>query len=180
MSRPKFEPTEEQRLMVKSLSAYGIKQEAIARRVGLRSTKSLRKHFRDELDLGAIEAVAQVSQVLYQMARSGKHPAATIHFLTTRTRLLDLGVRPVDDPPQKREVSRIVWRTDKQLKPTLPPRPAKLASRQPTEPVPVPPDFSASDEAEEQPPEADNPTFLTLQAENAKEPEEEQADDALD
>jgi len=90
MSRPKFVPTKEQRLTVKTLSAYGIKQEGIARMVGLRSAKTLRKHFREEIILGAIEAVAQVSQTHYQMAKSGKHPASTIHFLNTRARWLDI------------------------------------------------------------------------------------------
>src|SRR5258708_23883634 len=90
MSRRKFVPTKEQRLTVKTLSAYGIKQEGIARMVGLRSAKTLRKHFREEILLGAIEAVAQVAQTLYQMARSGKHPASTIHFLNSRARWLDI------------------------------------------------------------------------------------------
>jgi hypothetical protein len=120
MSRPRFVPTKEQRLTVKSLSAYGIKQEGIARMVGLRSTKTLRKHFPEEIALGAIEAVAQVSQTHYQMAKSGKHAASTIHFLNTRARWLDEQGGPVS-PPEKREVSRIVWRTAEQRKENLPP-----------------------------------------------------------
>jgi hypothetical protein len=84
MSRPRFIPTEEQRRTVKSLSAYGIKQDEIAQMLGLRSPKSLRKHFRQEINRGGIEATAQVGQTLYQMATSGKHPAATIFWLKTR------------------------------------------------------------------------------------------------
>ena len=42
--------------------------EGIARMVGLRSPKTLRKHFR-EVTLGEIEAVAQVAQTHYQMGR---------------------------------------------------------------------------------------------------------------
>jgi len=57
--------------------------------LGLRSPKTLRKHFREEIDRGAIEATAQVVQTLYQMATSGKHPAATIHWLNTQARWLD-------------------------------------------------------------------------------------------
>ena len=100
MARPKVVPTEEQRLTVKSLSAYGIKQEGIARILRLRSLKTLRKHFREELTLGEIEAVAQVAQTHYQMAKSGKHPASTIHFLK-RQRWLDLqtgGSQPAATP----------------------------------------------------------------------------------
>ena len=84
MSRPRFVPTVEQRRTVKSLSAYGIRQDEIAKMLGLRAAKSLRKHFRQELDRGATEATAQVGQTLYKMATSGKHPAATIFWLKTR------------------------------------------------------------------------------------------------
>lgn len=90
MARPRFKPSKEQRNLVKSLAAYAIKPEGIARMVGLRSVKTLKKYFRDELTLGLFEAVAQVSQTHYQMARSGKHPACTIDFLNRRARYLDL------------------------------------------------------------------------------------------
>jgi hypothetical protein len=90
MARPKFVPTEEQRRTVKALAAYGIKQEGIARVVRLRSAKTLRKHFREDLILGEIEAVAQVAQTHFQMAKSGKHPRSTIHFLERRQRWLDV------------------------------------------------------------------------------------------
>lgn len=88
MSRPKFVPTAEQRSTVKSLSAYGLNQKSIACVIGLRSVKTLRKHFSRELALGVIEAVAQVSQTHYQMARSGKHENSTFRFLQTRSHLL--------------------------------------------------------------------------------------------
>ena len=89
MSKPKFVPTEEQKRTVKSMAAYGIKQEGIARVLRFRSSKTLRKHFREELDLGEIEGVAQVAQTHYQMARSGKYPASTIHFLEKRRRWME-------------------------------------------------------------------------------------------
>ena len=84
MSRPRFIPTEEQRRSVKSLSAYGIKPEDIATELGLRSPKTLRKHFGKEIKRGAIQANTRVGQTLYQMATSGKHPAATIFWLKVR------------------------------------------------------------------------------------------------
>jgi hypothetical protein len=89
MSKPKFVPTEEQRRTVKSMAAYGIKQEGIARVLRFRSPKTLRKHFREELDLGEIEGVAQVAQTHYQMAKGGKYPASTIHFLEKRRRWME-------------------------------------------------------------------------------------------
>jgi hypothetical protein len=90
MSKPKFVPTEEPRRTVKAMAAYGIKQEGIARVLRFRSPQTLRKHFREELDLGEIEGVAQVAQTHYQMARSGKYPASTIHCLEKQIRADDL------------------------------------------------------------------------------------------
>jgi hypothetical protein len=101
MSRPPFVPTEEQRRTVKTFSAYGIKQEAIARVLRMRSLKTLKKHFGEELELGDIEAVAQVAQTDFQMAKSGKFPVSTINFLNKRRRWLvdpDLDARPVVAP----------------------------------------------------------------------------------
>jgi hypothetical protein len=102
MARPRFVATVEQRKMVRSLAAYGTRQEDIARWVGLRSAKTLRRHFREELDRGATEANAQVAQSLYQQATSGKKTAATIFWLKTRAGWREpiAGVlRPVEAPP---------------------------------------------------------------------------------
>jgi hypothetical protein len=97
MPRPKFKPTEEQRRMVKSMSAYGVRQEDIGKVVGLRSPKTLRKHFREELTQGSINAVARVGQTLYQMATSGKHVVATIFFLKSRGGWRDVSTK--EAPP---------------------------------------------------------------------------------
>jgi len=93
MARPQFVPTDDQRRMVKSLEAYGLKQEQTANIIGLRSTKTLRKHFRKELTLGGPEANAKVAQTAYQMAISGKHPSLTMFWLKTRA-----GWREVQQP----------------------------------------------------------------------------------
>jgi len=84
MSRPKFVPTDLHRTTVRSMAAYGTKHEDIAKVIGLRSLKTLRKHFREELTRGSIEATAQVGQTLYQMATSGEAPACTIFWMKTR------------------------------------------------------------------------------------------------
>ena len=83
MSRPRFEPIDPQRQLVKSLAAYGIGQEEIARKIDV-SAKTLRRHFREELDRGATDANAQVAQAMYKMATSGEFPAATIFWLKCR------------------------------------------------------------------------------------------------
>jgi hypothetical protein len=84
MPRPKFIPTEERRRTVRSMAGYGVSQQDIATSVGLRSTKTLRKHFRKELDGGVVDAKAKVLQTLFKMATSGQHPAATIFWVKTR------------------------------------------------------------------------------------------------
>jgi hypothetical protein len=84
MPRPSITPTDEHRRLVKSLSAFGVPQEQIARRIGIRSAKTLRKHFREELDGGALEANTSVVQTLYKMATSGEHPTATLFWLKCR------------------------------------------------------------------------------------------------
>jgi len=84
MARKAVTPTEEQRHWVIVLSSYGIKQADIATEVGLRSPKTLRKHFRDELDRGRIGADIKVGKTLYGMATSGKRLSATIYWLTRR------------------------------------------------------------------------------------------------
>jgi hypothetical protein len=84
MPRPPFEPSEENRRTVKMLAAVGMPHEHIARKLGLGSAKTLRKHFREELDLGAAEANAQVARSLFEMATSGMNVAAAIFWLTAR------------------------------------------------------------------------------------------------
>jgi transposase len=86
MARPRFKVNDEKRKTVQALAGYGLKQEQIAKMIGIRSTKTLRKHFQSELESGSAEANAQVAQTLFKMASSGKHLAATIFFLKTRAK----------------------------------------------------------------------------------------------
>jgi hypothetical protein len=97
MTQVSFIPTDEDRERVRLLAAIGVKQDIIARiiRNPLVTSeaypagepicaRTLRKYFRDELDLGMTEANAQVGQTLFQMATSGQCPAATIFWLKCR------------------------------------------------------------------------------------------------
>jgi hypothetical protein len=84
MGRTKFEPDPGQRQLVKSLAALGGRHEDIAQQIGLRSPKTLRKHFRGELDRGAAEANSQVARTLFKMATSGEYPGATMFWLKCR------------------------------------------------------------------------------------------------
>ena len=44
----------------------------------------MRKHFRDELDRGTVEANVKVAQSLFQMATQGKNVAAAIFWMKAR------------------------------------------------------------------------------------------------
>jgi hypothetical protein len=46
--------------------------------------KTLRKHFRRELDRGMVEATAKVAQSLFQMATTGNNVAAAIFWMEVR------------------------------------------------------------------------------------------------
>ena len=83
MARPPFTPTDEQRRMVRALSGFGVPHDDIGRIVKC-SPPTLRRRFRDELDLGSAEANAKVAQTLYQQATTPGNIAATIFWLKAR------------------------------------------------------------------------------------------------
>ena len=78
-----FTPTDEQRRMVRALSGYGVPHDDIALIVKC-SPPTLRKWFRQELDVGSAEATAKVAQTLFQQATSGTNTAAMIFWLKAR------------------------------------------------------------------------------------------------
>ena len=78
-----FEATEEQRRTVRAMSGYGVPHDDIATMLRI-DPKTLRKHFRDELDRGSIEATAKVGQSLFRMATEGNSVAAAIFWMKAR------------------------------------------------------------------------------------------------
>jgi hypothetical protein len=83
MPRARLTPTAEQRLRVKSLSAYGAEPKDIARFLHI-SEKTLLKYYADELFRGEFEANAKVGQTLLEMATNGVLPGATIFWQKAR------------------------------------------------------------------------------------------------
>jgi hypothetical protein len=65
------------------MAGLGLRQEDIALIVEI-APRTLRKHFREELDRGMAEANAKVLQALFGMATSGKNTTATIFWSKTR------------------------------------------------------------------------------------------------
>jgi hypothetical protein len=73
----KFKPTDDERTLVSSMVAVGIPQDHIALvlRDGI-APKTLRLHFRRELDTAKIKANAKIGGTLYKKAMAGDTTAA--------------------------------------------------------------------------------------------------------
>ena len=89
--RKAHEPTEQARQLVRALVIAGWDQEKIAPIAGLADSKSLRKYYRNELDLGRAHADAAVTKSLLMQAVGGPEadwklavPSATIFYAKTR------------------------------------------------------------------------------------------------
>ena len=79
-------PTSDTRSMVSTMVAIGIPQATIAKVVGI-AEKTLRKHYREEIDVALPRVNARVAQSLYRKATSDTHPqsvTAAIFWLKTR------------------------------------------------------------------------------------------------
>ena len=82
MARKPFVVGEAMREKVRYLAGVGVRQDEIARIIGC-APKTLRKRFRDELDLGVAEANATVCGYLFAAAKAG-NVTAQIFWLKTR------------------------------------------------------------------------------------------------
>jgi len=102
--RPAHVPTDDSRNMVESLSGFGIPQDEIARLVGI-APKTLRFHYADQIELGAIKATAKVAQNLFGMAckptREGL--SAAIFWLKVRAGWSEYAPRRVEEALGKKE-----------------------------------------------------------------------------
>ncbi len=69
------------------MAGYGVPETDIARVIGI-DPKTLRKHYRDELDTGHVKANAKVAENLYRKATGEGREAvvAAIFWLKTRAR----------------------------------------------------------------------------------------------
>ena len=85
MAQASHEPTDQTRRTVESMSAYGIPQERIASVIGVDS-KTLRKHYRDELDNAETKANAKVAESLYRKATGEGQGAVTAAIFWLKTR----------------------------------------------------------------------------------------------
>jgi hypothetical protein len=70
MSRPPFKPTQENFQMVEVLTYAGWHQTRIAQVIGI-DPKTLRKHFRDQLDHGAVRCYQKLVTAVRLQAHRG-------------------------------------------------------------------------------------------------------------
>ena len=85
MARRAHKPDLFQRRQVEAMAAYGVPEIGIARVVGI-DAKTLRKHYRKELDTGQIKATAKVAESLFRKATTdgAQSVTAAIFWLKTR------------------------------------------------------------------------------------------------
>ena len=81
--RPTYQPTPEARRQVETMAGFGIHQTEIARLLSI-DAKTLRLHFRDELDTGMTQANMRVAQALYKNAVQNENVAAQIWWTKAR------------------------------------------------------------------------------------------------
>jgi hypothetical protein len=82
MSRKLYQPTAESRQLVQLHATIGTQQEVIADIIGI-DAKTLRKHYREELDQSMAKANAQIAGALFNNAKHGD-TAAMIVWMKTR------------------------------------------------------------------------------------------------
>ena len=102
MSRRAHKPEAGQRKQVEAMAGYGVPEADIAGVIGV-DAKTLRKHYREELDHGHVKANAKVAENLYRRATGEGREAVTaaIFWLKTRagwkeTQITQLTIRHED------------------------------------------------------------------------------------
>ena len=86
MGRRAHKPDPSQRKQVEAMAAYGIPETDISRVVGV-DPKTLRKHYRSELDLGHLKANTAVAQSLFKKATGDGPQSVTAAIFWAKTRM---------------------------------------------------------------------------------------------
>ena len=81
--RPRWQPTDADRLRAETLGGLGVPQDQIALLIGV-TTNTLRKYLMPELKLGHAKATSQVAQTLYNRATKGNDLGAAIFWLKSQ------------------------------------------------------------------------------------------------
>lgn len=82
LKKPHHKPTSESRAQVEALAGYGVRQDEIALYLDI-DPKTLRSHYREQLDKGVVKANVSVARSLHKQAVEG-NVAAAIFWLKSR------------------------------------------------------------------------------------------------
>jgi len=85
MGRRAHKPEPFSRRQVEAMAAFGVPEHNIARVVGI-DAKTLRKHYREELDTGQTKATAKVAESLFRKATSDGSQSVTAAIFWLKTR----------------------------------------------------------------------------------------------
>ena len=93
MGRPRHQPDEGARRQVEALAGYGVPETEIAGLLAI-DPKTLRRHYRHELDHGHTKANAKVAENLFRKATGDGRESviAAIFWLKTRARWKEVSV----------------------------------------------------------------------------------------
>ena len=99
MGRRAHQPDPGTRRQVETMAAYGVPEIDIATVVDI-DPKTLRKHYRQELNTGAIKANSKVAESLYKKALGdgAQSVAAAIFWLKTRAHWKETSVHELPEP----------------------------------------------------------------------------------
>lgn len=86
MGRPTHKVTDDYRRQVEAMAGYGMPEASIATAIGI-DAKTLRKHYRHELDIGHIKANSAVAQSLFRKATGDGPQSVTAAIFWAKTRL---------------------------------------------------------------------------------------------
>jgi hypothetical protein len=114
MARPSHKPDPELRRRVEALAGFGILEADIAGLIGI-DAKTLRKHYRQELDFGHTKTNAKVAENLFRKATGDGRESVTaaIFWLKARARWKEISINEhsgLDGKPieQVSEIRRII------------------------------------------------------------------------
>jgi hypothetical protein len=85
MGRKAHRPDPTSRRQVEAMAGYGVPELAIARVIAI-DAKTLRKHYREELDTGQIKATAKVAESLFRKATGDGSQSVTAAIFWLKTR----------------------------------------------------------------------------------------------
>ncbi len=86
MARPVHQPDPALRRQVEAMAGYGIPELGIAKVIGV-DPKTLRKHYRSELDLGHLKANSAVAHSLFKKATGDGPQSVTAAIFWAKTRM---------------------------------------------------------------------------------------------